>query len=427
MPVAIWHRLFTAVAVACIGPLLGDPAQADPPPPGVVWLDVDGINPIPLEQPRAFLKPLADEPERHYLEVLGEVAFQAPEIFGTLARRSELSCQACHINGTINPLLFIDGLSARRGGLDVTSNLFSTDADDGVRNHRDVPSLSGIRMTAPYGREGRFPTLRDFTEHVIVDEFGGARPSARLLDGLVAYQDRFQFGANARVAENGDVHTEDANKRGEALFKQPFANRADLSCAACHIPERGFVDGKQHDVGTGAPFDTPTLRGVAHTGPYFHDGAADPLAAVVVHLDRFFDLNLSPAEQRDLVAYLEAIGAIDQASAPVTLVGELEAIDRYRWALGEAIKHQRFDDASLIIDVSRRRIGGLHARYSRDHQLQARQAMIAWSRALQGVARKVEAADATDARFAFLAYTSAFWEMSQTVIETAAGARLKIQ
>jgi len=427
VPVAFSHRVLIAVAVVCVGPFFSVLAQADPPPPGVAWLDVSGIDPIPLVQPRAFLEPISDEPERHYLEVLGEAAFQAQKIFGTLARRSGLSCQACHINGTVNPNLLIDGLSARPGGLDVTSSLFNAAANDGVFNHRDVPSLRGIRATAPYGRAGRFPTLQAFTQHVIVDEFGGTQPSARLLDALVAYQNRLQFGPNTRVAQGGELLSEGASKRGEALFKRPFANRSELSCAACHRPERSFVDGKQHDVGTGATFDTPTLLGIAHTRPYFHDGATTSLTDVVAHFDRFFDLKLSSAEQRDLVAYLEAIGAIDQAEMPVTLVGELEAIDRLRWALGEAIKHQRFDDASLFVDVSRRRIGGLHARYSRDHQLQARQAMIVWSRALQGVGRKVEASDATDARFAFLAYTSAFWEMTQTVIETAAGARIKVR
>ena len=53
---------------------------------GVAWLDVDGIDPLPLAQPRAFLEPLSDEPGRRYLEVLGEAAFQAPEIFGTIPR-----------------------------------------------------------------------------------------------------------------------------------------------------------------------------------------------------------------------------------------------------------------------------------------------------------------------------------------------------
>ena len=407
--------------------LIADDVRADPAPPGIVWIDISGVDEMPREQPRAFLAPLSTDPDRRYLEILGEAAFRAPEIFGDVARRSGLSCQACHVNGTINPDLFVEGISKRNGGLDATSSLFNTAADDGVFNHRDVPSLRGIRATAPYGRDGRFPTLRAFTEHVIVTEFGGASPPARLLDALIAHQNRIEFNTNPRPAPAAKQSGNAASKRGETLFRRRFANQPELSCAGCHLPDSDFVDRKQHDVGTGGRFDTPTLRGVAETAPYFHDGRSPSLAGVVDHFNGFFELGLSATERADLVAYLAAIGTTERAVAPITLVKELEAIDRLRWGLGEAIKRGHYEDAALIVHVSRRRIGDLHARYDRDHQVTARQAMVIWSRALQGVGRNVEAADAQAARYAFLAYTSAFWEMTRPLIEEAAGARLKIQ
>ena len=184
-------------------------------------------------------------------------------------------------------------------------------------------------------------------------------------------------------------------------------DRACLAPAAMG-PADSFVDRQQHDVGTGGLFDTPTLLGLSETAPYFHDGRAGSIAAVIDHFDASFRLELSESEHADLVAYVEAIGAIDRAVAPVTLVRELEAIDRLRWALGEAVKRKHFDDAALIIQVSRRRIGELHARYGREHQEMARQALIVWSRALQGLGRNIEATDSQAAHFAFLAYTSAF-------------------
>ena len=61
-----------------------------------------------------------------------------------------------------------------------------------------------------------------------------------------------------------------------------------LGCQACHAPP-SFTDGQLHDVGTGDPvlernshgrgaaFDTPTLRGLWLTAPYFHDGTAATL------------------------------------------------------------------------------------------------------------------------------------------------------
>lgn len=65
-------------------------------------------------------------------------------------------------------------------------------------------------------------------------------------------------------------------------------------------------------------FRTPSLRNVALTAPYFHDGSAGTLADVVrfyneggkPNLNREWDLNalsLSEAEQRDLVSFLETL------------------------------------------------------------------------------------------------------------------------
>ncbi len=418
------------VFLSTLGALLADPAavvRAEPPPPGVIWLDVDGIESVAMETPSAFLIPLAEAGERRYLEVLGEVAFAAPELFGTLARRSGLSCQSCHVNGTTNPDLFINGASARKGGLDVTTGLFRAAAEDGVANHRDVPSLHGVSATPPYGRDGRFKTLRNFSRHAIVDEFAGAEPPSRILDALVAYQGRFGLAANPSLNDDGSLRAADAaSRRGAALFSKPFARRPELSCASCHVRERIFVDGARHDVGTGGLFDTPTLRGIAATAPYFHDGRAASLGEVVAHFNTFYTLDLSGAEQADLVAYLEAVGRVEPPTASITLSAELEAIDRFRWLLGQAVNMRRYQEAALTVAVARRRIGELYARYGHDHQATARSAMIAWSRALQGVGRAVEAGDPQAARFAVLAFTSAFWEMVPSVIEQSAGALIKV-
>ena len=194
-----------------------------------------------------------------------------------------MSCQACHINGTTNPELFITGLSERPGGLDVTSGLFNPAAEDGHFNPRDIPSLRGVRLTAPYGRDGRFATLADFVRHVIVTEFAGAEPAPPVVDALVAHLERLEFLPVPAVAPDGGlVETAPAAaRRGEALFFRPFATRPDLSCAVCHIPAAHFTDRQQHDVGTGGIFDTPSLRNLTETPPYLHDGRAATLAEVM--------------------------------------------------------------------------------------------------------------------------------------------------
>jgi hypothetical protein len=81
-----------------------------------------------------------------------------------------------------------------------------------------------------------------------------------------------------------------------------------MSCASCHIPSGAFVDHQQHDVGTGGLFKTPTLCNADFNAPYFHDGRFDSYDQVVAHFDRVFELAFSAQDQKDLVAYLTAVG-----------------------------------------------------------------------------------------------------------------------
>jgi mono/diheme cytochrome c family protein len=57
---------------------------------------------------------------------------------------------------------------------------------------------------------------------------------------------------------------------------------------------------------TGAYRTTP-LRALVGHAPYFHDGSAPDLAAVVNHYDQLFGLNLTPAQKADLVEYLKSL------------------------------------------------------------------------------------------------------------------------
>jgi len=57
---------------------------------------------------------------------------------------------------------------------------------------------------------------------------------------------------------------------------------------------------------TGAYRTTP-LRGLWQHAPYFHDGSATDLLAVVNHYDRQFGLQLTDAQKADLVEFLKAL------------------------------------------------------------------------------------------------------------------------
>ena len=54
-------------------------------------------------------------------------------------------------------------------------------------------------------------------------------------------------------------------------------------------------------------YRTTPLRGLLQHPPYFHDGSAPDLAAVIDHYDRLFGLNLMSDEKADLEEYLKTL------------------------------------------------------------------------------------------------------------------------
>lgn len=54
-------------------------------------------------------------------------------------------------------------------------------------------------------------------------------------------------------------------------------------------------------------YRTTPLRGLVRHPPYFHDGSAPTLAAVVSHYNAVLNLGLSAADQRALEEYLKTL------------------------------------------------------------------------------------------------------------------------
>ena len=148
-----------------------------------------------------------------------------------------------------------------------------------------------------------------------------------LLSGDSPY-DRYLLGDESALSP--------AAKRGFSLFQ------GKANCSTCHAgpnltDERfhntgvAWRDGRLQDVGRFAvtkqepdrgAFKTPTLRDVALTAPYMHDGSLPTLEKVIdrysnggiknPHLDEEIrPLNLSADEQRDLLAFLKSLTGND--------------------------------------------------------------------------------------------------------------------
>lgn len=128
------------------------------------------------------------------------------------------------------------------------------------------------------------------------------------LPALRAYQ--HSLGAPAPPARSFEAA---AARRGRVVF--------NASCASCHIGGSGTdnnngtlhapadtgVDGAYAARTAGKGYRTTPLRALWQHAPYFHDGSAATLADVVAHYNRVRTLNLTAAQQRDLVEYLKSL------------------------------------------------------------------------------------------------------------------------
>jgi len=180
--------------------------------------------------------------------------------------------------------------------------------------------LAGVRM-ATYTGDG---DITYWNNYVAVTQMGGhgAFKEPRLgiaveakgedlvkprLPALRAYQ--HSLAKPAAAAGSFDAA---AARRGRAVF----AGAGE--CASCHSGT-AFTDGKLH-----APAETgmdpayaersatkkyraTPLRALWQHPPYFHDGKAASLTAVVDHYDTTLKLKLSAEQKKDLVEYLKSI------------------------------------------------------------------------------------------------------------------------
>ena len=183
--------------------------------------------------------------------------------------------------------------------------------------------------------EGMLAVVRvPFYQSRFVEAFGAEPTTEHVGRALAAYVRTIVAGNSAydRELSGRDSALSAPARRGLRLF----TGRA--GCAECHLGP-SLTDEKFHNTGvafrSGSPadvgralvtglqedrgaFKTPTLRQVAVTAPYMHDGSFPTLASVIEHYNRgghanpFLDsslrpLHLSPGDQRALVAFLGSL------------------------------------------------------------------------------------------------------------------------
>lgn len=199
-------------------------------------------------------------------------ASASPEV----SRRGGLACASCH------PDVRADGLSWR------------------IDKHElQTPLLAGrVVGTHPYKWDGGDPTLRDSLTSTM-KRLGGNGLDARQTSMLAAYLESVP-------AVRTPTREPAAVARGKALFDGPT-----LGCRSCHDGER-YTDQERHKLsGTLAESDTPSLVGLAASAPYFHDGSAATLEALLRDRGAVHGMadtaKLDDKQVADLTAFLETL------------------------------------------------------------------------------------------------------------------------
>ena len=277
-----------------------------------------------------------DNPLKQASVQLGRMLFYDP----VLSRDSTISCSSCHRQA----LAFTDaqpvsvGIEGRKGTRN-TPTLVNMAYQPYFFAEGGSPSLE-LQVLGPVEtrhemdlfigeaarRANRHPVYRALAQEAYgreVDPFVLTRALASFERTLIGFQSPFD-----RYYYQGDTEALTASQeRGMELF---FSE--ELDCASCHAPplftDHGFyklglpvgevpdlgryrVTLDSADIGT---FKTPTLRNVALTPPYMHDGSIPTLEAAISYVlqggqygSELKEVTLSKDQKLDLIHFLESL------------------------------------------------------------------------------------------------------------------------
>lgn len=319
------------LALGDAGVSRGAAAEPVPPDRAAVWRAI-------FARP-AVLSGTAPDPAQ---SALGYDLFRDTRLSGS----GTMSCASCHDPGRA----FTDGRKTGRGaaGAVLSRNVPALyDLAAASRFFWDgraetLAAQARVPITAPDEMAGSFPEIvqRLDSDAILKARFAAAFPAsgrigeAEILDALVAYERSLASPETPfdRWVAGDDSALSDAARRGFDLFV------GKGGCVTCHGGWR-LTDDSFHDVGLpssdlgrgalaldpagpGIPaFKTPSLREVAHTAPYMHDGSLATLADVVAHYAGGLvrrpslaptvvrDLTLTDDEKAALIAFLTAVSS----------------------------------------------------------------------------------------------------------------------
>jgi cytochrome c peroxidase len=174
--------------------------------------------------------------------------------------------------------------------------------DFACEHARRTQDLSGgLSTTAPFHWSGDLADFPQLMDTVFVGRMSGPRLGPDQMMAALKWIDAIPQMPPLRSPSDAQV------QRGKTLFNSPT-----LGCVTCHAGN-ALTNNSTVDVGTSAPFQVPSLRGIGWRAPYMHNGCATTLTG------RFTSKScgggdahgktsaLMPAQIDDLVAFLESI------------------------------------------------------------------------------------------------------------------------
>jgi cytochrome c peroxidase len=96
----------------------------------------------------------------------------------------------------------------------------------------------------------------------------------------------------------------DASRRTPDMPLYTLRNKATGEIKQVTDPGRAMIDGKWSHIGR---FKGPMLRDLAPRAPYFHNGFAADLDAVVDFYNTRFNIGFTKQEKSDMVAFLRSL------------------------------------------------------------------------------------------------------------------------
>ena len=299
-----------------------------------------GLPPIPIP---------ADNPPTAETVELGRQLYFDP----MLSSDGTVSCSTCHspASGMADPKPVSEGVRSQHGTRNsptvLNSVYYETQFWDGRAASLEEQAQAPIQNPVEMAHTLRGVEQKLSADPTYVSEFKlafgpGAITIRRVVNAIASFERTMVSGNSPfdRWYYGHDEHAvSDSAKRGFDIFRDPRKG----NCASCHEVNEHyalFTDNKFHNIGIGASedkvvdegryivthrdrdhgaFKTPSLRNIALTAPYFHDGSRKTLKETVdfyvgggnsnPHLDKevhALDF-LTGQERADLVAFMESL------------------------------------------------------------------------------------------------------------------------